>query len=717
LGGRDLSWAFSRPARGFIAAAVVTLLSAAGAPANTTTSTAYAETVLADTPAGYWRLDETGGASAADASGNGNAGSYQNGPTLGAPTLISGGSSSVRFDGVDDRVLVPSSAALSPTAAVSVEAWVNADSLPTGGGYRTIVIKGATYWLRVRDTGSGARAQFYVHDGGGWRGTTAALSLTAGTTYHLLGSYDGAGVRIYVNGSEQGSSAYAGAIATTSTPLQIAQSAGVGWQGRIDEVAVYGRALNAAAVERHHRRGVPPTYAHTVLDDTPAGYWRLDETGGASAADASGNGNAGSYQNGPTLGAPTLISGGSSSVRFDGVDDRVLVPSSAALSPTAAVSVEAWVNADSLPTGGGYRTIVIKGATYWLRVRDTGSGARAQFYVHDGGGWRGTTAALSLTAGTTYHLLGSYDGAGVRIYVNGSEQGSSAYAGAIATTSTPLQIAQSAGVGWQGRIDEVAVYGRALNAATVSEHFGAARPMSIWDERGIFTWYLPNPLVSDSAAFAERLKRNNFAWVAVQAHWASSPVNAEYFAEGWLEPLRKAGLEVCAWGPLGENPEQDAAAAMEVVDEWKFDCYIANAEAAYKSDSGGDPARSGRFVSALKLDVPLALSTYGAAYKPWNLAAVFDYVPWQNAGYHLLPQAYWNVCECYEPLWVIEHSLEAGWPIERVHPTVGIFDDGQRILTGADYAPLLAQDGATGFSAYLAEEMSEADYAALSAVR
>ncbi len=172
---------------------------------------------------------------------------------------------------------------------------------------------------------------------------------------------------------------------------------------------------------------------------------------------------------------------------------------------------------------------------------------------------------------------------------------------------------------------------------------------------------------------------------------------------------------------MGRSPhraEAEAAVVEEVVGRWKFDCYIANAEDTYKTDSGGEWERSARFVSALDLTVPRALSTYGAAYKPWNLSAVFDYPPWRNAGYDLLPEAYWNVCECYEPHWVIQHSLEAGWPIERVHPIVGIFASGaERMLRGSDYAPLLGSDGATGFSAYLAEEMTEADYAALSAVK
>jgi hypothetical protein len=211
--------------------------------------------VLSDSPAAYWRLDESSGTTAADASGSGNAGAYQYAPTLGAPTLVSGGTSSVAFDGGSQRVLVPDSPSLSPTASLSLEAWVSANSLPAAGSYRTVAIKGASYWLRVNGTTSGARAQFYIRQGDAWRGTTADLSLAPGVAYHLVGTYDGSTLRLYVNGTQRGALAYTGAADDTTSPLQIASSGGSTWDGRVDEVAVYGQALAATAVATHHQAG------------------------------------------------------------------------------------------------------------------------------------------------------------------------------------------------------------------------------------------------------------------------------------------------------------------------------------------------------------------------------------------------------------------------------------------------------------------------------
>ena len=90
------------------------------------------------------------------------------------------------------------------------------------------------------------------------------------------------------------------------------------------------------------------SYRDAVLADSPAGYWRLGETSGTTAADTSGNGRTGSYLNTPTLGQAGALTGDSNtSVGFDGTSEHVSVPYSGALN-TASTSLEAWV----YPTGG-----------------------------------------------------------------------------------------------------------------------------------------------------------------------------------------------------------------------------------------------------------------------------------------------------------------------------------------------------------------------------
>ncbi|HET9437495.1 MAG TPA: hypothetical protein VFO64_04785, partial [Gaiellaceae bacterium] len=65
-------------------AAVALTLGSGAAPASTST---YRGEVLADGPAGYWRLGEASGTAAADETGT-NEGTYQNGVTLGQAGVL-----------------------------------------------------------------------------------------------------------------------------------------------------------------------------------------------------------------------------------------------------------------------------------------------------------------------------------------------------------------------------------------------------------------------------------------------------------------------------------------------------------------------------------------------------------------------------------------------------------------------------------------------------
>ena len=68
-------------------------------------------------------------------------------------------------------------------------------------------------------------------------------------------------------------------------------------------------------------------YRALVMGDGPAGYWRLGESSGTTAADETGT-NPGTYLNGPALAQPSLLpsDGANTSVRFDGLDDNVQAP-------------------------------------------------------------------------------------------------------------------------------------------------------------------------------------------------------------------------------------------------------------------------------------------------------------------------------------------------------------------------------------------------------
>ncbi len=91
--------------------------------------------------------------------------------------------------------------------------------------------------------------------GGTFGGTNAnaygAAALTANTWSYLALTYDGATLRLYVNGTLVGSQAKTGAITTSTNQLQIGGDSLYCqyFSGLIDEVRVYNIALSAAAIQ------------------------------------------------------------------------------------------------------------------------------------------------------------------------------------------------------------------------------------------------------------------------------------------------------------------------------------------------------------------------------------------------------------------------------------------------------------------------------------
>jgi hypothetical protein len=90
------------------------------------------------------------------------------------------------------------------------------------------------------------------------RGTTGATALGLGTWTHVAGTYDGATLRFSVNGAQVATRALTGSLASGTGPLSIGgNGVWVEWfQGRIDEVRVYNRALSAADIQGDMTRAV-----------------------------------------------------------------------------------------------------------------------------------------------------------------------------------------------------------------------------------------------------------------------------------------------------------------------------------------------------------------------------------------------------------------------------------------------------------------------------
>lgn len=225
---------------------------------NTTTSAAVTVTVSNTAPpvptglvAAYGFEEAAGSGTATDSSGKGNTGTIRE-----AARVAGKFGQALSFDGVNDWVSVADADTLDLTSGMTLEAWVKP---ATASGWRTIVMKeqttGLAYGLYGNTDTNRPAVHAYTSSEQDTRGT-AALSTTAWT--HLAATYDGATLRLYVNGVSVSSRALTGAMRVTTAPLRIGGNNvwGEWFSGLVDEVRVYNRALSVAEVQADMAKAV-----------------------------------------------------------------------------------------------------------------------------------------------------------------------------------------------------------------------------------------------------------------------------------------------------------------------------------------------------------------------------------------------------------------------------------------------------------------------------
>jgi Ca2+-binding RTX toxin-like protein len=435
-----------------------------------------------------------------DASGSNNHG------TITGATFVPAGKigGALRFDGNDLVTVLDTEATLALETGMTIEAWVNPSATPSG--WTTVALKengpGLSYALYANDgaprPGGTPFPAGYINVGQdvAARGT-AALPLNAWT--HLATAYDGANLRLYVNGVLRRTVAVTGLITVGDIhgPLRIGGNnafpdvagvfGGEFFTGLLDEVKVYNRSLSAAEINLD-MGGTPPPQptpvAGLVLNlslntDTVVSTGTTVST----ASDASGLGNHGTVE-----GAVPVAAGKGGALLFDGVDDVVTVADSPSLDLTTGMTIEAWVNPSVVGGLNGWETVVLKeGAearvccsnllSYALYAHDAAAGPAG--YIRTASLDQGIHRTPAIPAGAWTHLATTYDGANLRIYVNGALAATRGVTGGIEVGVGPLRIGGNKafpGEFFKGLIDEVKVYNRALSAAEIGADMGAAPP-------------------------------------------------------------------------------------------------------------------------------------------------------------------------------------------------------------------------------------------------
>jgi len=367
------------------------------------------------------------------------------------------------FDGVDDYVDIPDS--ISVGKSITVLAWVKSAEA-TWNTYGWIASSRVANGFMIHPWSGEKRVGMYVFDDAGNGHKIDDVLPSDITVWHLYGLvYDDANGLAYIvldNNITQYS------LSITRAPDTIPADIGRDYDftdryghGAIDSVRIYNRALSAEEVQALYRN-------EAVSNEGLVLYLPLNAGSGDTAKDFSGQGNNGTINGARWYGFRPVRSGG---LIFDGIDDNVNCGNDESLRPTSAITLTTWIYYKG---GGGTNPRIIGGRNkYFLIIEgDTGKGwfsiwDEATRYDCE----TDTIGALPLNK--WIHLVGSYDGNELRIYVNGELDTSTTHTGDIDTDSNNIIIGDSPPASgtdvFDGSIALLRIYNRALSDQEIAD--------------------------------------------------------------------------------------------------------------------------------------------------------------------------------------------------------------------------------------------------------
>jgi len=239
----------------------------------------------------HWRIDEVNGVGTT----TGTEWSFTTGTSFADTTA-----SALDFDGTDDLVDCGNDPSLRLTGTgLTLEAIIRADAWRTNVWEGSIVNKEQNgggndngYMLRA---GNNGQLSFNLGSGSWHEIVSPTGAMATGTFHHVAGTYDGATVRLYIDGNEVASSAGSFGVADAAVNLVLGNSQsnpGRVFDGVIDEVRIWNRARTGDQIRALRNTELPAIYWASA-DSGLVGYWRLNEAMGQVAGDLTPNANDG----------------------------------------------------------------------------------------------------------------------------------------------------------------------------------------------------------------------------------------------------------------------------------------------------------------------------------------------------------------------------------------------------------------------------------------
>ena len=220
-------------------------------------------------------------------------------------------------------------------------------------------------------------------------------------------------------------------------------------------------------------------YAMEVAKDAPIAWYRLDDPAGsmtlknemtpASPAAVTGT---------VVLGVPSLVAGGGGAASFDGANGYLTLAGDFDFAGTAAYSLEAWISPNVIDSV--YRRIFSNetgtpNSASWNGYLFSLQETQLRFGRLTSGVGCGPLIAPTFAAKTIHHVVATFHANTAELYVDGNAVPSSSTCVAPITVTRGTTCVGGAPTGslFDGVLDEVAIYDKALDNARIAAHAAA----------------------------------------------------------------------------------------------------------------------------------------------------------------------------------------------------------------------------------------------------